>query len=343
MAGGSGLATQFMLAEEVTVGTAVTVTRGYEVHSLTPAHNKITKTSSGLRGTARGHRARNRVKTGVGATLQVPMTVFSKGFGVFLKHAMGTSTTSLISGLTNRQIHTPGDLVGKSMTLQGGFAESYSSTVRPYTYNGCKITDWEIACQMDDLVEATINFDAWNWTTATALASASYLSALEEFHWGELTVNIGGTATTSAGRTTVAGSSVLKGCRGVSLKGTTPLRTDRRVAGGLGVKIEQLENDFRQYTGDLDLEFADRTQVMDLVDADTTTVLQFVWVGVTDDGSGNKPTLRATYPAVKFEPAQPVAGGPDIVDGKVTFTAYEDDAGSNPLIQIEYESQDSTP
>jgi hypothetical protein len=33
---GSGLATQLMAAEESTVGTAVTVTRGYEVDNLKP-------------------------------------------------------------------------------------------------------------------------------------------------------------------------------------------------------------------------------------------------------------------------------------------------------------------
>jgi hypothetical protein len=340
---GSGLNTQFMAVDESAVGTAVTVTRGYEVHSLTPVHGKITQTSSGLRAGARGHRARNRVKTGVGATLSVPMTVMSKGFGLWLKHMMGTSTSAQIdSTATYRQIHVPGDLTGKSLTTQGGFAESYTSNVRAYTYNGCKITDWELACNADDLLEATITLDAWNWTTATSLASASYLSALEEYHWALLAIKIGGTASTTGGRTTVSSGTALKGCRGVSLKGTTGLRTDRRVAGGGGVKIEQIENDFRAYTGDLDLEFADRTQVMDLVDADTTTVLQFEWTGVTDDGDGNFPVLRATYPAVKFEPAQPEAGGPDVVDGKVTFTAFEDDASSNPLIQLEYESQDTT-
>jgi Phage tail tube protein len=257
---------------------------------------------------------------------------------------MGTSTIAQLSAsATWRQIHTPGDLAGKSMTMQGGFAESYSATVRPYTFNGCKISDWDLSCQMDGLLEANLTVDAWNWTTATALAANAYLASLEEFHWGVLGVTIGGTATTTSGRTTVATSTALKGCRAVSLKGTTGLRTDRRVAGGAGVKIEQLENNFRNYTGDLDLEFADRTQVMDLVDADTTTVLVFTWTGVTNDGSGNFPVLRVTYPAVKFESAQPEATGPDIVDGKVTFTAYEDDAGLNPLMQFEYESQDLAP
>lgn len=344
MAVGSGISSQLMLAEESTVGTAVTVTRGYECDDIKPTNGKITKTSMGLRAGAFGHRERNRVLTGKNPTLQVPLTVMSKGFGVYLKHALGaTSTAQIASSLTYRQIHTPGSLTGKGLTVQGGFAESYTGTVRPYTYNGCKISDWELACPLDDILKLNLTFDAWNWSTATALATASFLSSLETFHFAQLTTIVGGTATTASGRTTVAGGAAIKGLRGVSLKGGNGLRVDRRLAGGAGIKSEQLENDWRAYTGDLDLEYADRTQLLDLADADTSTVLQFIWTGVTNDGSGNFPVLRATYPAVKFEPANPETNGADIIDGKVSFTAYENDAGTNPLIQLEYESQDTTP
>jgi len=229
---GSGLLTQFMLAEESTVGTAVTVTRGYEVDDLKPTNQKITAVSQGLRAGARGHRERNRVITGKSVSLNVPMSVFSKGFGVFLKHALGASSTALIASSTNRQIHLVGDLVGKGLTLQGGFAESGTSgATRAYTYNGCKVTDWELSCRMDDLLKASFGFDGWNWTTATALATASYLSALEVFHWAELTVKIGGTPSTSAGRTTVSGNATVNGLRGVTIRGVNGLRTDRRFAG----------------------------------------------------------------------------------------------------------------
>lgn len=344
MSAGSGLLTQFMLAEESTYATAVTVTRGYEVDNLKPTHTKITKVSQGLRGGGRGHRERNRVKTGVGAQLQVPMTVQSKGFGVWLKHAMGASTIAQIaSSLTYRQIHLVGDLVGKSLTMQGGFAESGTSgVVRPYTYNGCKVTDWEISCQMDDLLKASFTFDGANWTNATALASASYLAALETFHWGLLSVKIGGTLTTSAGRTTVASGVTLNGLRGVSLKGANGLRTDRRFAGGAGVKSEQLENDFRVFTGELDCEFFDRTQLNDVFDSDASTTLQFIWTGITNDGAGNFPVIRATLPKVKFDTGTPETNGPDIVDDKISWTAYEEDTGTHPLAQWEYESQDTT-
>jgi hypothetical protein len=138
----------------------------------------------------------------------------------------------------------------------------------------------------------------------------------------------------------VASGTAIKGLRGVSLKFGNKLRTDRRVAGGAGIKQEQAESDFRMITGDLDAEFADRTQLADIFDSDASTCLQFIWTGVTNDGSGNFPVLRVTYPFVKFDTGNPDVGGPDIVDGKVSFTAYEDNTGANPLVQVEYESQD---
>ncbi len=340
---GSGLLTQLMLAEESTVGTAVTVTRGYEVDDLKPTNTKITAVSMGLRAGARGHRERNRVITGKSVSLNVPMSVFSKGFGVFLKHALGSSSTSLIASATNRQIHLVGDLVGKGLTVQGGFAESGTSgVVRPYTYNGCKVTDLELSCRMDDVLKASIALDGWTWTTATALASASFLSALEVFHWGELTVKIGGTPSTSAGRTTVAGNATLNGLRGVTLRLANGLRTDRRFAGGGGIKSEQLENAFREATGELDCEFFDRTQLNDVYDTDASTALVFQWVGVTSD-AGNFPTVRVTYPRAKLDTGTAETNGPDVLDDRVTFTAYEDDAGTHPLVQYEYESLDSAP
>jgi hypothetical protein len=339
---GSGLGTQLGLIPEVTVGTPLTVTRFYEIDKLSPTHQKITAVSQGLRATARGHRERNRTITGKGVQLSTSLTVFSKGFGIFLSHALGSSTIAQIAATpTWRQIHLVGDLTGKGMTMQGGFQESYSTTVRPFTYNGCKITDLELACQIDGLLKMNLSIDGWNWTNATGLATTAYLGTMEEFNWSQVTATVGATASTSAGRTTVSGGTAIKGLRGISLKIGNKLRTDRRVAGGAGVKIEQAENDFRMLTGDLDVEFADRTQLVDLFDPDTSTTLVFTWTGVTDDGSGNKPVIRVIYPKVKFDSGNPDVGGPDIVDGKVSFTAYEQDDGLNPLCQFEYESQDT--
>ncbi len=344
MAIGAGLCSQLGLAEESTVGTAVTVTRFYEFDSLEPTHEKMTKVSEGLRACGRGHRERNRVVVGKSVSLQTTMTAMTKGLGVFFKHALGSTTTAQIAAsATHRQIHLVGDLTGKGLTVQGGFPQSYDGTVRPYTWNGAKITEWQLSCAMDDLLKLELSLDAWNWTNGTALATASYLTGLEAWHWGQLTATFGGTPSTGSGRTTIASGTTIKGLRGVTLAGKNTLRTDRRLGGGAGIKAEQVESGWREYTGELDMEFADRTQLVDLFDSDASTALQFTWTGTTNDGSGNFPVLRVTYPKVKFDTGAPSVGGPDLLDSNITFTAYEEDAGTHPLIQVELETQDTTP
>src|SRR2546430_5614303 len=191
---GSGLGTQLGLIAEATVGTALTVTRFYEIDKLVGEPRKITAVSQGVRATARAHRERNRTMVGKEVKPTTSMTVMSKGFGIFMSHALGSSSIAQLSASpTWRQIHLVGDLTGKGLTIQGGFQESYSTTVRAYTWNGCKITDLELACQIDGLLKMNLSIDGWNWTNATGLAAASYLGTLEEFNCSQLTATIGGT------------------------------------------------------------------------------------------------------------------------------------------------------
>lgn len=349
---GSGLCAQWGFVEETTVGTAATVTKFVPVNNFRPVHTVKTATSQGLRACAKAITDDRTVLVGRSATAESEMEVLNKGFGVLLKSLIGGNPSATQIGTTGvyRQICTVLDMTGKSLTIQGGFPESYSSaTVRPYTYRGGKITGWELSCApsaSNGLVLLKQTWDLWDWTTGIALATAAYPTGVEPFRWGGDGTNpffaarIGGTVTTTGGLTTVSGGTAIKGLRGVSLKGTNALRVDRDLAGNAGVKAEQLENSWREYAADLDTEFADRTQLMDLVDAYTSTALEFEWktsVAV----NGQYPTLRVTYPIVKLT-GQPEAGGPDILDGKVSAMAYLDNAGTHPLMQIVYESVDST-
>lgn len=349
---GSGLCAQLGLVAEATVGTAVTVARFHPVNTFRPKHTVQTATSAGLRACAKAITDDRTVVIGHTATADMELEALNKGFGLLLKSLIGGSPTAtqISTSGVYRQINLPLDMTGQSMTVQAGFPESYgSATVRPYTYRGTKVTDWEIACSPqanNGLVVVRATLDMWDWTSATALATASYPTGVEPFRWGGdgtntfFTATIGGTPATSAGRTTVTSGVAIKGLRGVSLKGTNPLRADRMIAGQAGIKSEQLENGFRQYTGDLDIEFADRTQIQDLQDAYTSTCLQFEWKTSTATG-GQFPTIRVTYPIVKLT-GTPEIGGPDIIDDKTTFTAFLDNSGTHPLMQIEYESTDAT-
>lgn len=344
MAIGSGLCTQFGYAAESTVGTGVTVTKFAKVNSVGgDGLGKMTLQDEGMGACAQFITADRRVVVARQATRQVELNVVHKGMGLLVKQMLGSTATAaaIAASTAYRQIHTPGDSTGKALTVQFGMAESTTGTVRPFTYNGCKVASWELGCSRNDFLKMALTLDAWDEVTGTALAAASFPTSTENFHFKQLVPKIGGTASLSSGLVSIAGGTVLKGVSSVSLKGTNPLANDRFNAGGAGVKSEQLENGYRNYTGDLGMEFADRTQLYDVYSADTTTALEFTWLGSTDAGSGNLVKFSVIYPFAKFDKASPSVGGPDLVDGGASFTAYGDPAGTLPAMQIEIISTDT--
>ncbi len=340
----SGLCGQFGFKQETVVGTAVTVDRFLPVNSFTPTLAKSEVVSEGIRGCATTPTVDDSVVVGRAATAQLNADVRSKLFGPLLQQILGAVSGPTVIGATPlyRQIHTPGDLTGKSLTVQAGFPESYSSTVNPFTYRGAKVTTATFSCASGGTLKLALDLDMWDEDTATALAVDTYPTGWEIFSWAGFTATIGGVATTAAGRTTLAGGTAIKGLRGINLPFALGLATDRVFAGGGGIKDEQIENAMRSYTGELDVEFADRTQLHSLFSAHTTTALQFTWTGKTDVGAGNFPVLRITYPQTKLLTGSPGLSGPGIIPGNTTFRAYGDPAGTHPDVQIEYESVDTT-
>jgi len=339
----SGLCAQLGFKAETTVGTAVTVDRFLPVTSFTPTLAKSEVVSEGIRGCATTPMTDDSVVVGRAATAQLTTDVRSKNFGPLLQQILGAvSGPTVVAAPVYRQIHTPGDLTGKSLTFQVGLPESYSSTVNPFTYRGAKVTNATFACARGGLLTLSADLDMWDEDTATALAVDTYPTGWEIWSWAGFTATIGGTATTATGRTTIAGGTAIKGLRGISLAFALGLATDRVFAGAGGIKAEQIENAMRSYTGELDVEFADRAQLHTLFSAHTTTALQFTWTGKTDLGTGQFPVLRITYPQTKLLTGSPGLSGPDIIAAGTTFRAYGDPAGTHPAVQIEYESTDST-
>lgn len=340
---GSGLSAQAGWAEETTYGTFVTPAMFAEFNSETLALAKNVAQSAGLRAGGRVARVGNRVVTTRAAAGALAMDVSSRGMGKLLKHMLGTpSPTAVVIGATGiyRQIHVPGDLAGRSLAFQIGRPQS-DGTVRAYSYPGAKFTGWELACAVDQILGLTLNVDARTEDTGQALGTVSYTTANEEkFHFGQLAIAIGGTVATTAGRTTVSGSpAALLGARGFSLKASTPLDASRFFAGGGGLKSDQIENGWRTYTLDLDTEFISKTQLYDAFAADTTVTIQITLTG-TVVVTGGTAVLRITIPAGKLDSGSPQVGGPDVIKNPVTLLAMED--GTNPVIQIEYESPDAT-
>lgn len=340
MATGTGLDGQIGVAGESTWGTPVTVTRFLEFNSENLKFEPTWLEPTGIRvGTKykRVNRVRQSRKSVSG---DMELEVATLGMGLLVRNmlASSTTTTTLISGSAYKQIHVPGDFRGLGLTVQVGRPEPSSGTVRSFTYAGCKVLSWEFSLEDNAIPTLKLTMDGRSESTATALATASYLAGASVFDFSQASLKLGGTATTASGETSISGgTAVATVVRSFSVKGDAPMAGERFGLGNAGLKSEQLENDTPTVTGSLGAEFA-KTELYDLFQANTTTALQLDLTGAAIGASNY--LFSIILPAVKLKTAAPALTGLDIVQMSTDFEAYSDE--TNPVIQIKIVSTEST-
>lgn len=340
MATGSGLDAQMGFATETTYGTGVTVTRFLEFMSDGVKKDLTWLEPQGLR-SGSTHQRLSRVsvsRTSVSGDAE--FEVVSKGMGLFVKHMLGSAltTTTLISGSAYKQIHVPAGFRGKSMTVQVGRPEPGTGTVKPFTYSGVKVTSWEFSLADGETPKLKLTFDGRDEATATALATPSYLAGAATFTFRQANLKLGGTATTTAGETTIASGAVPSTIiKSISISGSNPMATERFGLGNAGLKAEPLENDYPTITGSLAAEF-NSTDYASFV-AQTSTPLQLDLVGATLGATTY--LFSIIIPAILIKNASPTVTGPDIVQMSSDFQGYYDET-TNPSIQIKIISDEAT-
>ena len=354
MAYGSGISSQVMTVQEATVGTPAVTTTGYEILSETFLYNPGFLEGMGLQAGKAFPRAARSITSTIDVNGGLVLEHGDRGhYGLQWRNALGSATTvpTVVLGTAYKQIHTPGVKTGLSQTVQIG-RPTTGGTVQAFTYNGVKTTDWTFSCSDSQIAQLALTMDAWNESTSIALAAASYTSNVQNFTFRDCTnIKLGGTATTTAGETTIAsGVSVVSIIKGITITGTTPMDTARYGLGNAGVKAEQLENAFQTITGSLDLEFTNLAEIYALFKAGSYQPFQVDFshldsAGLDANGvaSGPNPYLLShIFPAIKFKLGQPQVAGPDIVKMKVDFEAYDDGSGTNPVYQVKIVSKDAT-
>lgn len=336
---GSGLDAQIGFAGETTWATAVTPTRFIEFNSES-LHKEVTWLEPTSLRVGTKHKRISRIRQSrTWVTGDVEFDLVTLGMGLFVKHMLGSTitTTTLISGSAYKQVHTPGGFVGLGLTAQVGRPEP-SGTVRAFTYAGCKVTGWEFSVDDSSYPRLRLSFDGKTESTVTALATASYLAGASAFDFSQVTLKLGGTPTTAAGETTIAGGvTVATIMNSFSIGGATPMATERFGLGNAGLKAEPLENDIPTYTGSLGAEF-NRTELYDLFSANTTTALQFDLTGAAIGASNY--LFSIICPAVKFKTAAPSVGGPGVVPMSTGFEVYNNEV--DPAIQVKIISTEAT-
>lgn len=347
MATGTGLDAQIGMKTETTVGTQVVVDRFFPFDSaevvMEPSYIEGTSIRAGKK-----YKSVNQVgiaRRTVTGKVQVPVTY--KNFGWFWRHFIGSTGTAVVvpaGTLAFDQYHTPGGLRGQSFTMQVGKPEASTGTVKPFTYFGCKVTDWDLTFADNALTQCSFSVDGWNQDSVSALTTATYITSNPQWSFADVTTfKLGGTPSTAAGKTTIAGgTAVTSVVSQVVLSGKNTMATDRFGLGNAGIKKEQLETDFTAISGTFSAEF-NSADFQGAFEAGTTTSLQIDSISTPVIEGTTHYLLSVILPSIKITKAPAVVSGPGLVAVSGEFMVYDPDDGSNPPIQIHIVSTDTTP
>src|SRR5258707_1394275 len=269
--------------------------------------------------------------------------------GFWWKYALGSTlvTPTVVVGTAYKQVHTNGTKAGQYIACQVGRPQILSTTVQPFYFTGIKVTQWDFSCNDNQIAQLKLTFDGRTELTSVALAAASYPTPNGLFAFSNASVfTLGGTATTSAGETTIAGGTPISSLvNSITITGATPMKVTRFGLGNAGLKGEPIENAIPTITGTLGTEFFSRTELYDTFKTAGTTPLQIDFTkfdSAGNDATGANPyRLSILLPAVKFKTASVPVTSPDVIPQSVGFEAF-DDGTTNPVIQIRLVSKESS-
>jgi hypothetical protein len=320
----SGLASQLGMVAESTYGTAVTVTRFLEMVTEGLKLNIERVESKALRAGNRVLRTDRWAPNKKGAEGDLELEVASKGFGLLFKHMLGAVNITTPGGATLARLHTHtvADLYGSSLTVQIG-RPGTGGTVIPFTYDGCKVTGWELTSDLDDVLMLKVTLDAHDEAVTTpALASASYAASDELLYFSGGAVTIGGVA-----------YDLTK----FSLTGNNGLKTDRTFIRSDTRKKEPVAAEMAEFTGEMEMEFADAT-AYSLFTAGTVSEIEATWTGSIIEAALAY-SVTVTIPNARYDGDTPNVGGPDVVPQTIPFKALYN--GTDSPVTIAYQTTDT--
>lgn len=325
------LLSQFGFAEETTYGTPVTPARFLEVDSCSIELERGAVMSEGMRTGQRTQRSDRFMPYTIGASGSISMPVPTKGFGLLLKHMLGTAAIGTVSDSNYTQTFTIGSLLGDSLTMQAGkpFVGDGSATVEPFTWHGCKVVSWELSCEAEGYLQCSLDIDAEDQDDSTALASASYPSDYRIFTFDSAAITIGGDAVELTS---------------ISVTGNNTLDTGRRFLRGSSLKKEPIENGMREYGFSAEAEFTSMAQYDRFKSATASGQLAEIvatFTGPIAHGGTTLPQLVITLPAARFgQVSVPISGG-ETLKQSISGEALYDAADSVDACVITYRTTDS--
>jgi hypothetical protein len=248
-----------------------------------------------------------------------------------------------------KAIHAPGPLQTNSFALQKG-VPSVDGTVEPFTYVGCKISEWELSIAKTAIAQLSMTIMARNELAGDGNSDplndsvpdlVSYVKPVGSvFHWAQMSLYTGGTASTTDGVTTVSGASLAANVKSASIKYTTPLDGDRYFAGGAGFRDEPVDNGLRQIAVSYEAEWLSAEAQYDAYASDTPATLALTFTGPGIGTGSDNSMFSVLIPEMFIDGEPPDVAGPQVVTQKLALSGLDD--AVNNVIQGTYWTTDTT-
>ena len=317
--------------DETTYGTAVTVDRFVPFLSATIDPETFRTRTEALRAGKRTQRSDEYVAGVTGYAGSIELPVESKGFGVWLKRALGGVSTSGPTGGAYAHVGViDPDVCVPSFTMQTNIPFAPCATTdQPFTWEGCQVSSWELAVSVDEVVKFSAEIVAEDGTSGTSLATATYPASVEPLTWAKAALTVGGT-TVPVTQFTV--------------KCNNNLKTDRHYLQNSSKRGEASRDDFPEVTVEYEADFSSLTtynRVVSETAAGTQAALVFTVSSVTAITTGVFPGLTITMPCVDITEASVGVEGAEMVMQSVTGMVL--DNGTDEPISVTYKTTDSTP
>lgn len=312
--GSGGNFAQLMFAKETTYGTLETPNTAVEFVSESLKQEIKRIESAGLRARRLMHSSQwvPGAKRVVG---DVEVELRDSGFGKLLEACFGGVATAGAGPYTHT--FTPDAL--PSLTVQVGRPRQ-NGTVQPFTYTGCKVNQWTLACAVDEIVKLTMSLVGQAEDTAEALGTPSYPT-------GDLLTFVGGSLSVAAGQIDVTEA---------ELTAENSLRDERwYMRGNAAIKEPDEGNGLRNITGSFLADFEDLTQYNRYVNGDEAALeLTFA------DAGGTHSLVITTN--VRFDGETPEVSGAEALNQPVPFKVVASGADSTGITAV-LTTADATP
>lgn len=319
--------------EEGTVGTIITPTRFMEFNSEGVKGRYGRTDSAGMRSGQRVQRSDRFVPYLFGGAGPYTFEVLTKGFAAWLKQMLGSvATTGPTDTTAYTHTGTVGPMLGQSFTWQVNRPFHPTDTDQAWTYSGGKVPNWKLSNSVDAMLMCELGLDFMGEDTATALAAASYPTAMQNLSW-------------AGGLVTIGGSSFDILDIEISCDNQMKVGKDRQYLRNSTLPKEAVESKYRDVSWKITADNDTLTQInraRATLASTAGAALVASWTGPVLAGAATVfPSVTVTIPFARFDGENPTVGSQDPLTTPLSGKGLYD--GTNSPVTIAVVSAESTP